>query len=656
MRATVLLIGLALVLHAGLYLPYVVDDAYISFRYARNLIQGHGLVFNPGEPVEGYTNFLWTLLIAAALGLGAEPRAAAQALGLLFGLAALWGAARLARQLAPDRGRRYLALPPLLLAACGAFAFWCVAGLETAAFAALLAWASVFWLQARAGGSYVPAALMGAGAALERPEGLLFFGVAAGIELIDRLRGSARGRAAPAALFSFLLIAALHFGWRWWTYGQLLPNPFYAKVELGPDRLWRGLEYLAGFGRLFPLFAFAALALIPRRDPKRRFDRAGALRLMVVALVYLFYVAAVGGDAMPLGRFVVPVLPLMAPLLAEVADRAGSFLAGLARIRQRSVLRLAAGAAALLSLLAPSLIGAHWINLVVAKRVTDLGLACGRYLRSQLPPDTLLATNTAGALPYASEFPTIDMLGINDLHIARRQGPGPTRGWIGHERGDGAYVLRRLPDLIVFGNSTGSVQPFYRSDHELATAPQFARLYRIREVASAELLPEGPFRLLKWIPGEPGGGANPFEMVFDVGVMIQRFASAALPATRLYAHPWKFTFYQLNSGARTGPGDAAPQQPTAAERRRALELCEQARLQLDRNPNPEPAQRLLWQAARLDPQLALPFQYLSNLHFLHGDLDRAIWAVWRALEREPHNQLYLRNLAALREKRKTGTG
>jgi hypothetical protein len=41
--------------HARLY-EYVQDDAYISFAYARNLVEGNGLVFNVGERVEGYTN------------------------------------------------------------------------------------------------------------------------------------------------------------------------------------------------------------------------------------------------------------------------------------------------------------------------------------------------------------------------------------------------------------------------------------------------------------------------------------------------------------------------------------------------------------------------------------------------------------------------
>ena len=57
---------------------FLTDDAFISFRYVRNLLEGHGLVFNPGEYVEGYTNFLWILELAALWGLfGLRPEQAA---------------------------------------------------------------------------------------------------------------------------------------------------------------------------------------------------------------------------------------------------------------------------------------------------------------------------------------------------------------------------------------------------------------------------------------------------------------------------------------------------------------------------------------------------------------------------------------------------
>ena len=73
-RATLALAaGLLVARFAALYDPHlIVDDAYISFRYADNLARGLGLVYNPGERVEGYSNFLWTLLLAGGARLGLD--------------------------------------------------------------------------------------------------------------------------------------------------------------------------------------------------------------------------------------------------------------------------------------------------------------------------------------------------------------------------------------------------------------------------------------------------------------------------------------------------------------------------------------------------------------------------------------------------------
>src|SRR5262245_49795700 len=62
------------------------DDAFISFRYARNLSDGSGLVWNPDERVEGYTNFSWVLLLAAGMRIGLEPEVLANVLGVACGV------------------------------------------------------------------------------------------------------------------------------------------------------------------------------------------------------------------------------------------------------------------------------------------------------------------------------------------------------------------------------------------------------------------------------------------------------------------------------------------------------------------------------------------------------------------------------------------
>ena len=79
LRNLILAAAVAAVLATGLWwFHYMPDDAYIGLRYARNLSVGEGLVFNPGERVEGYTNFLWVIILAAAAGAAHPSRAGSE--------------------------------------------------------------------------------------------------------------------------------------------------------------------------------------------------------------------------------------------------------------------------------------------------------------------------------------------------------------------------------------------------------------------------------------------------------------------------------------------------------------------------------------------------------------------------------------------------
>jgi len=108
---------------------FVQDDAFISFRYARNLVRGNGLTWNPGERVEGYTNFLWTLLLAVPFALGLDPVAFSEALGLVCFAGTLLSTFLLARRLLGSDERALL--PLLLLGTNYTFLCYATGGLET---------------------------------------------------------------------------------------------------------------------------------------------------------------------------------------------------------------------------------------------------------------------------------------------------------------------------------------------------------------------------------------------------------------------------------------------------------------------------------------------------------------------------------------------
>ena len=124
----------ALFLYQILTFNVLQDDAFISFRYVQNWLNGHGLVFNMGAKVEGYTNFFWIILLAVLTKIGFPLIETARAAGALAAFAAMGLAAYSAEKFYPKRSSLWILTVPLLLAANGSLAFWAAAGLETGLF------------------------------------------------------------------------------------------------------------------------------------------------------------------------------------------------------------------------------------------------------------------------------------------------------------------------------------------------------------------------------------------------------------------------------------------------------------------------------------------------------------------------------------------
>ena len=112
------------------------DDAYIFYRYAANLAAGEGLVYNPGERVEGITNLPWTLLEAAGFALGADAPWIGHVLGVVSSAWLLWLGFALARAGLEPRLHVLAALVPWLLLASSSFVRWSISGMGSSLFAA----------------------------------------------------------------------------------------------------------------------------------------------------------------------------------------------------------------------------------------------------------------------------------------------------------------------------------------------------------------------------------------------------------------------------------------------------------------------------------------------------------------------------------------
>jgi arabinofuranosyltransferase len=322
---------------------FLTDDAYIAFRYVSNSMAGRGLVWNPApfQPVEGYTSFLWVVLLRLVWGVtGAEPPQAANVLSLLFGLATLGlGVAFIQRMSLPPRVAPWrpvlLALALLGVVTNRTYLAWLSSGLETALFNFLFTW----WVYegTAAAGRDRPAfvarlTLAAALTALCRPDGLLIVAATVFILVIEnRSIGSRLLAAAP------LLLVPAHVLWRWHTYGDWLPNTYRAKYSgAWPES---GLRYFACFVLEYGIWWWAALLILWRsrlaaRAPVNRTNIARATAIAVVVTHFAYYTLVIGGDLFEYrvySHLILLMFVSAAWLAAQLADRgvmAAALLAG----------------------------------------------------------------------------------------------------------------------------------------------------------------------------------------------------------------------------------------------------------------------------------------------------------------------------------------
>jgi arabinofuranosyltransferase len=496
-RSPVWLTGVLLLYVAHVvYLNCVADDAFITFRFAKNLASGRGLVWNPGEaPVEGYTSFLWLVLSAVAMKLGLDAPRFAQVAGTLGG-----GATILLVYLAGRRLAGWPAgvagVPALMLAVCGPFATWSGSGMETVLFAALVFTGMFafgeYWQRGRAWWLAAMGVALWA-ATMTRPEGVMVFGLLFGLSLFLSL-GELKKRLGHHAMAGACwgIPFAVYFVWRYRYYGYLLPNTFYAKTGGGLDQLERGIMLSTQFASQFlgPLVPWALVALWERGWPRvaslRLAEALGALRrralasaCVLIVVVYTGYIVIVGNDYMAMHRFFVPLLPpiyfvattALAVLVPRmVAERSRVVVLGL-------LVAMAAGATAFHStryekhfVAKPAQQHGNYQGIQIERwQVARVSLLGKFFTGYRLSSAESVATSAIGAIGYFGDLAVYDYHGLVDIHIARSPVPAnKLKGRSGHQKSDYPYVLAKKPTYLMFSReltkTPGDLQRFVPPD------------------------------------------------------------------------------------------------------------------------------------------------------------------------------------------------
>ncbi len=461
------------------FFNHIVDDAYISFRYAKNLADGHGLVFNPGERVEGYTNFLWVILSALSFLFSLAPETVVRIIGMLCGLGTI--AAIIHFSPADKCFPQLLWMPALFLAVSPPFAVWATGGLETPLFAFLITLGVLLAADGVQKERFpISSAVFLALASLTRPEGVLIAAIVSVSAFLIMKKNSGFRKKWLLWNIVFAAIFLPYFIWRLSYYGFIFPNSYYAKVDVGGSQLKRGFFYLHGFLKItgyWLLTAFVGFIWVKRKKY--------LWVLSVVILLFILYIIYVGGDGLPMFRFFAPLTGLIFLLIAwslsGIFEKIQKWKSG------RTIITAILLASWIFSM-AHAFRGPAFDYVMQDIYEVSSWKKIGLWFREHAEPGDSIAVIPAGAIPYFSELKTIDMLGINDLTIGHKATHEMGRMQAGHEKHDVEYVLSRQPTYVILGiyglepellPPKQIIRPFYPAEIELLRSSKFHQQYKI---------------------------------------------------------------------------------------------------------------------------------------------------------------------------------
>lgn len=439
----------------------LIDDAMISMRYAWNFAHGHGLVWNPGEHVEGYTNLLMTLIMSVPMLVLDKSLSAlaVQIIGAFFALGNAWlmlAIARVVTRLEDDLHRSFVGA---LAFACGLLyvpiSYWPLIGgdLGPQLFFMLLGVLAAFRYtdgDHRRRWHYLAPISLGL-SYLTRPDALIPAALVLGyVFLVERFSWASL---RMSLIFFLFPLGQLIF--RIAYYGELLPNTYILKVAGMPldARLRDGAAFIRPFlDNPGWMIVLVGLTLIFRFSGRK-------LLAVLIALALIGYQVWAGGDLFPYyWRLLAPLMPL---ILIYFVNESLRLIQGVLRLspalRADSAHLLAVGVAVMALVILNGfylrvdsfLVGP--LNIHFNAYQVDLAAA----LNETTKPGAVIGVTSAGTVPYYTDRRALDFLGKSDAFIARtppRLGTHGSDGMgnlPGHVKYDLYYsIASRRPDYI----------------------------------------------------------------------------------------------------------------------------------------------------------------------------------------------------------------
>lgn len=454
--------GCVAALHAAW--TFTTDDAYISLRYARHWADGDGIRWNVGEleRVEGYSNFLFVALGAAAIRLGFEPMMVLK----LVGCAAILGTGLLLYRVArPWSSPVSATIPALLLWGYPFTAWWTTSGLETAVYVLVVVAAIAAFIRGAPGGTDPRAAgsgphqrlagLLGFVAALVRPEGPIVVIAMAATIAIEIVGGAPRGPRLTAVrriAASFAVPLAIYVAWRFGHFGQVLPNPVHCKASHAGSP-WTLLLWFAPLAALPTGLAAAAW---------RSWRRPPMLVCLLVTAIYAVVLYGVDPSIAYGNRHFLAAYALLGVPAALGVHR-------LARRFGEVRMVVGFGTVVVTAWLAFDVAGLLCREAAEYRARTDARVAVAHHLADRVDGSTVIAVGDVGILGYTlPHVPILDVYCLNNPAMTRPP-------LLGSSAALAASVLADAPAVIVVASRRGDVcEPRAKAFRLLLADPGFA--------------------------------------------------------------------------------------------------------------------------------------------------------------------------------------
>jgi arabinofuranosyltransferase len=384
------------------------------------------LVFNAGERVEGYTNFLWVMINAAFMKSGIDPLTTSRAISVVSAVLIFFILYQISSGIFKAKGFiPFISI--ILLAFNPGFVIWTYSGMEMIFFTLLTTTGIYFILKFIQSGSwkfiYIANILFGI-SALTRPEGVLFFSLALTFLIYFLYFREYKNQKYSASLkkiilpvIIFLIIFLTYFFWRYDYYGYFFPNTFYAKTGIQNQQL-AGLYYVYKFIR--ESLAYGLLLIFPLYFLIRNYRNFYLQFLIFIIVIYTSYIILIGGDVLLVQRFFIPIMPFIFLLVQQ----------GISEFfRENNFSKIFKAAVIALVIFSTSIVvfDSRSFPMLGVKRSVDYckNLAtAGKWLKENADSNSKIAIESAGILPYYSELYTIDRLGLSNIMIAHSKHEG----------------------------------------------------------------------------------------------------------------------------------------------------------------------------------------------------------------------------------------